>query len=107
MDTVPTITGADTTRARESDPLTSHAAADSNTNRVHVKAAVLRLITGRPMTDEQLTAAYFAELDYVPADLDSPRKRRSELTKDGVIEASGVTATGRSNRQVNVWRVTS
>jgi len=103
MATVPTITGNDTVRARESDPLTSHQAADSNANRLLVKAIVLRLITDRPMTDHELTTAYFQQPDYVIADFDSPRKRRSELTSDEVVVWSGETRPGRTARKVNVW----
>ncbi|TFC92077.1 MULTISPECIES: hypothetical protein [Cryobacterium] len=105
MATVPTITGNDTVRARPADPLTSHAAADSNENRLLVKAIVLRLITDRPMTDHELTTAYFQQPDYVVADFDSPRKRRSGLTKDDAIVWTGEKRAGRTKRQVNVWGV--
>lgn len=101
---LPRIFPDDTARARLTDPPTSHAAADSNTNREEVSAHVLHLLHRfGPMTDEELVVRYFADTTSPPAHFDSPRKRRSDLTKDGQIIATTTPGKSRTGRRTTVW----
>ena len=96
--TVSTLFPDDTARARKTDPGTSHEAADSNTNRLLVEAVVFNLLSKTPMTDEELTEAY-GNGDFPPAHMDSPRKRRSDLSKRGALYMVGKrpSSTGRAS----------
>ena len=98
------VAEGDTARARLDDPETSHQAADSNTNLDAVKEHVLSLLRVRPLTDHELTVAYSKD-DHPAADFDSPRKRRSDLTKTGLVLATTERRSGRSGRPVTVWRI--
>lgn len=103
--TLPTIDWDDTPRVRETDRLTSHAAADSNTNRALVESAVLTLLEREPMTDPELTAAYFRTPGLPTAQIDSPRKRRSDLLGKGMVIATDETRLTPSGRRATVWGV--
>ena len=98
-----TILPDDTARARLSDPRTSHDAADSNSARAAVEAQVHFLFARLGgMTDEELSRAYrqFFGYDTHP---DSPRKRRSDLAKKGVLVASDEVRPTVSGRASAVW----
>lgn len=98
--------GEDTPRARREDPDTSHEAADSNENRDLCEDFVLQLLTDKgPMTDWELTIAFFARDDHPFADMESPRKRRSDLTKRGQVLATAEMRPGRSGRRTTVWAI--
>ncbi|MET4702768.1 hypothetical protein [Frigoribacterium sp. UYMn621] len=97
------ITNDDSARARYFDPLPSHQAADSNTNRTEVEAKVYSLLSVRPMTDAELTTAYFAAPGAPAAHYDSPRKRRSDLTGKGIVVATNLTRPSPSGRHATVW----
>lgn len=104
-DNIPQIvTNLDTARARKADPLTSHDAADSNQNREEVSEHVRHLLSRfGPMTDQELTVRFFADSTSPEAHFDSPRKRRSDLTKAGLVIPTITrrpTATGRAS---TVW----
>jgi hypothetical protein len=99
------VTARDTARARRNDPATSHAAADSNTNREHVQEHVLHLLRRfGPMSDHELTVRYFVDSTSPAADFDSPRKRRSDLAKQGAVIATVLPGVGRTGRKATVWR---
>jgi hypothetical protein len=95
----------DSPRARFSDPATSHYAADSNENRRLVMDSVLGLLLERPMSDEELEVAYFLRPGMPDAHGDSPRKRRSDLTKKGLVVATKLPAKSSTGRKVTVWAV--
>jgi hypothetical protein len=100
---VSTLFPDDTARARKTDPLTSHEAADSNKTRLLVEAVVFNLLSKKPMTDEELTDAYDFG-DFPPAHIDSPRKRRSGLSKRGALCIVGKSKSA-SGRATNIWGV--
>jgi hypothetical protein len=100
---VPTLFPDDTARARKTDPLTSHEAADSNQTRLLVEAVVFNLLSKKPMTDEELTDAY-GEGDFPLAHHDSPRKRRSDLSKRGALYIVGKRPSA-SGRASIVWGI--
>lgn len=101
---VPIIFPNDTARARLTDPPTSHAAADSNLNREEVAEHVLHLLKRfGPMTDEELTLRYLTDTTSPPAHFDSPRKRRSDLTKTGQVIATTTPGQSRTGRRTTTW----
>jgi hypothetical protein len=106
--TLPPTIGDDTPRARRNDPETSHAAADSNSNRHAVEAHVLTLFEKYgTLTDHELTERYFADPNAPKAHQDSPRKRRSDLTDKGVIVAfRDDTRLSPSGRRMQVYGLT-
>jgi hypothetical protein len=95
--------------ARSSDPVTSDLAAESLTNRAEIEAFVFMLFRlNGDMTDHELTDAYFQHESAPLADLDSPRKRRSEPTTAGLLtKVEGVRRAGGSGRSQQVWKVTT
>lgn len=106
-DTIPQIVAElDSARARKSDPDTSHFAADSNVNREAVEEHVrhLFMIHG-PMTDHELTLRYFVDSTSPASDFESPRKRRSSLSKAGVLVATLQRRPSRTGRPAIVWEL--
>jgi hypothetical protein len=99
------IINDDSARARYADPLPSHQAADSNFNRAEVEATVHRMLSDRPMTDAELTTAYFATDGLPDAHYDSPRKRRSDLTGKGIVVSTNQTRPSPSGRHATVWGI--
>ena len=95
----------DTARTRTTDPITSHMAADSNTNRQAVEDHVAFLFAEFGfMTDEELTARYFSDPGAPAAHHDSPRKRRSDLTgKGAVVDVPNARRKGITGRLMNVY----
>jgi hypothetical protein len=94
----------DTARARKTDPLTSHAAADSNQNREEVAEHVLHLLQRfGPMTDSELTVRFFVDTTSPEAHFDSPRKRRSDLTKAGLVIPTITRRPTTTGRASIVW----
>lgn len=86
-----TILPDDTARARRSDPVYSHAAADrSQVNLQQTKRNVLWLVRNLgPITGQDLNAAYreaAAELGWPLVAFESPRKRSGELLADGLLK---------------------
>lgn len=101
------LTNGDTARTRLTDPTTSHEAADSNTNREQVTEHVLHLFTRfGPMTDEELTIRYLVDTTSPPAAFDSPRKRRSDLTKTGHIIPTTIPGETKTGRRATKWALT-
>ena len=105
VESVPMIWGLDEPRARMSDPSTSHAAADSNENRRLVEDSVFGLLLEHPMSDEELETTYFLRAEMPVAHIDSPRKRRSDLARKGLVIATKLAATSATGRKVTVWAV--
>jgi len=89
-------------RARNTDPQTSHDAAESVKNVTATQAAVLKILN-RPRTDPQLIEAY-RKLKKVPLASESGiRSRRAELVDKGLVEDTGKRATTSFGRQATVW----
>lgn len=89
-------------RARNTDPQTSHAAAESVTNLTQTQATILRVLK-RPRTDTQLIEAY-RKLKRAPLASESGiRSRRAELVEKGLVADSGDRALTPFNRRSIVW----
>lgn len=102
---VPMLLFDDVARARRSDTLSSHLAADSNSNRQIVEDFVRALFAEfGPMTDAELTARFFGRAGHPPAHQDSPRKRRSDLAKRGELIELGVRR-GPTGRRMVAWGI--
>lgn len=102
--------GDDSPRARRTDPLTSHAAADKTAAELsEMKQRILGLFRelGR-MTDSELNRIYLANADirgWKPVRPDTPRKRRSDLTRDGWLVATEETRVNEFGSAEQVWEV--
>ena len=95
------------TRARNTDPETSHAAAASVTleTLTQTQALVLQMLqTHGPMTDEQLCMR-IADDQQSPVSVSGVRTRRSELVAAGKIVDTGERVPTRTGRQAIVWGV--
>lgn len=109
--TVPIIFPNDSARARRSDPITSHLAADRTSgNLPQMQSLVLGIfkILGNA-TDEELGTYYAIEWHsqgWPQAHPDSPRKRRSELSARGLIQDSGERRANSFGSMETVWVVT-
>jgi hypothetical protein len=100
------------TRVRNSDPATSRAAAvaqDGSAARVRgLVMDILNYASPDGLTDEELRARC-EEIDPYLSE-SSPRKRRGELVRDGLVEqvvdgdGSPVTRKSEHGRQMTVWR---
>jgi hypothetical protein len=92
--------------ARHTDPSTSHEAAISVTSVTATQQFILKLLT-RPMTDEQLVAAYEVGRivgDAPRASASGVRSRRAELYQLRLIAPVGFSRTV-SGRKALVWSV--
>lgn len=90
-------------RVRRTDPLTSHAAADSNLNRAEVEAFVCVLFREiGPMSDDELTVSYFLR-GGPDRHYDSPRKRRADAKNKGLIVATNILRLSKAGRKMTVW----
>lgn len=110
MTSVPTIVFDDTTRVRAADPIPSHEAADSTAaTRKAVMRAVEMLIwesAWQGLTDDELNDLYAINADsygWPFVDYGTPRRRRSDLTKDGRIVAAIQRRPNSNGRKVTVW----
>lgn len=95
------------TKARNTDPQTSHAAAASVTleTLTQTQALVLQTLqTHGPMTDEQLCMR-IADVQHSPVSVSGVRTRRSELVAAGKIVDTGKRLRTRTGRQAIVWGV--
>ena len=100
--------GTDTARARRTDPAASHEAADiSAAGRDNILGLVRDLLIEagtKGLTDRELTRQFFARHADIGCDLSSPRKRRSDLTRDGeAIVTSLRRKTGSEKVAQHVW----
>ena len=104
----PMIGPDDTARARRADSLSSHEGADvSAANRRLIMDTVFGRLLEHPSADYELEAWYADNIKSLPSALPgSPRKRRSDLAKQGLVVK---TVERRRNPQsgvsVPVWGV--
>lgn len=102
--------GDDTARARRRDPITSHMAADTSSKHLsEMKQRILNLfIEHGDMTDSELNNLYVSQAQlgaWKQVRPDTPRKRRSDLTADGYLVASGLTRVNEFGSPEQVWTV--
>jgi hypothetical protein len=92
---------------RTTDPDTSHEAAWSVTDATVVQARVVAIYEAHPagLTDEELVAAYARDWPGTRSleSRASPRKRRSDLARAGVLIDTGERRTLTSGRRGIVW----
>ena len=92
----------DTARVRQSDPITSHEAADSN------DTAASRTFVMFALIEHDMLASF--ELERIADGLWSPSRIRtavSELVERGLVEFAGVYRLTPSGRRAQVWKVRS
>ena len=82
--------------ARRTDPETSHQA-PSIPHLSTLQAAVLAEFHGGPMTDDQLVQRFPLH------DPGTVKKRRTELTRAGLLRDTGARGTTRRGRAAVVW----
>lgn len=105
-----TVFADDSPRARRSDPITSHIAADRTAaDMSEMKQRILSLFYRLgPMTDSELNAAYIDQAQvhgWKTVRPDTPRKRRSDLARDGWLQATGETRVNAFGSPEQVWEV--
>lgn len=93
-------------RARRSDPETSRIAATSITPRdlVGVMRADYELLAVRPMTDDELFAAYL-DAGYPRRTRQRIATARSDLTKRGLVRWTGRFGLSLNGKPARVWEV--
>ena len=94
--------------ARNSDPRTSHEAAESVKDLTEVQSRILSLFDRNSfgLTDEQLIEQYnLAFGRYYPATDSSIRSRRSELVHKGKLMDTGHRGTTRAGRATTIWGI--
>lgn len=103
-------------KARNTDPETSHAAAESVSDLTEKQNAVLMALRRYPngLTDERVATIYGNARSVVPRDWEQPfprqspsglRSRRAELVEKGLVRDSGRREKTASGRQAVVWEV--
>lgn len=106
--TLPVIFPDDTARARRTDPSTSHEAADRTSGSLsYMQSLVLGIfkILGSA-TDDELGTYYTlmqSSQGWPVTHPDTPRKRRSDLTKRGLLVDSGETRVNSFGSPETVW----
>lgn len=89
-------------KARNTDPKTSHDAAETVADVTITQAYILKALT-KPRTDTQLIEAY-RKLKRAPLASESGiRSRRAELVTKGLVVDSGTRGLTQFNRQSIVW----
>lgn len=92
-------------RARATDPQTSHDAGDSVKDITETQAFILRVLRKKPRTDSQLIEAY-RNYKYAPMASESGiRSRRSELVRSGEVADTGIKMVLPSGRNSIVWGI--
>lgn len=91
--------GIDSPRARKTDPVQSHMAADRSQHTLHAtKRAVLLLVVQEgELAGSEINDLYRARRDrngWGPVAYDTPRKRAGELADDGFLSARYQTSEG-------------
>jgi len=88
--------------ARTTDPGTSHIAAIFAGRKVREsQVRVLEALAAGPMTDEEMQVALM-----VPMSPSGSRTRRKELTRMGMVAATGRTRPTALGNPSNVWQIT-
>ena len=98
-----TLPAHNETRARRTDPATSHEAIDADSVTGSLLEVMDLFAEFGPMADHELVANH-AGYTYTPQRL---RTARSELTNNGVIEFAGIYRLTPSNRRAQVWKLTA
>lgn len=89
-------------KARKTDPVTSHDAAESVRNVTQTQEYVLKALT-KPRTDSEMIAAY-RNMKRAPLASESGlRSRRAELVAAGLVVDTGDTAVLPSGRLSKRW----
>jgi len=92
--------------ARNSDPITSHKAADSVNNITDLQNRILQLFESAKngYTDEELVRQYAKDFgSYFPSSDSSIRSRRHELEVKGFLRDSGQKRLTKMGRESVVW----
>jgi len=92
--------------ARNTDPFTSHLAAESERDVTATQSYILRCLK-RPRPDHELVLAYRAYKTAPYASESGIRSRRSELVELGMVCDSGKRTNTASGRTAIVWEVTA
>jgi hypothetical protein len=99
------VANGDTARARKRDPQPSHDGADiSASTNTQVKATLYAIYREHPfgLTDEEAVRKFWTT-DNIPAcHIDTPRKRISDLEKEGLIVKTGRRTVSSSGVLVSV-----
>jgi hypothetical protein len=92
-------------KARNSDPATSHEAADSVRNITDTQKVILHLLA-QPMTDLELVETFYKAVNRnkLWASESGIRSRRSELVQQGKVLDTGAREKLASGRNAIVWR---
>lgn len=103
--------GGDAPRARRTDRVTSHIAADATQATIKVtKRRVLQIVLQEgPILGSELNDLYelrAARNDWHPIHRDSPRKRAGELAEDGFLDASETHQSAGNHLPEAEYRVT-
>ena len=98
-----TLPAHNETRARRTDPATSHEAIDADSVTGSLLEVMDLFAEFGPMADHELVTNH-AGYTYTPQRL---RTARSELTNNGVIEFAGIYRLTDSNRRAQVWEMTA
>ena len=101
----------DTARTRKTDPHTSHLAGDVSAHGLRdAKTRVLELVSVHaPVTGSELNDLYRLTADRVGwrrLAWDSPRKRASELARDGFLEVVGAQTAAGNNLPESAYGIT-
>ena len=94
--------------ARNSDPLTSHKAADSVDGVTELQDRILQLfeLANNGFTDEELVRRYIRDFgSFYPASESSIRSRRSELVQRGFLRATEARRLTKMGRESTVWQL--
>ena len=97
-------------RARNTDPQTSHDAAESVKRIEEQRRAIFALLDGTPMCDEKLVEQYemWEKIDNFPQVTPQRiRTARADLVKLGQVVATEYKERMRSGRYGIIWRVTA
>lgn len=97
---------ARTVKARSTDPVTSHLAAESVDNVTQTQAFILRCLK-RPRNDVELVNAYRAYKTAPRASESGIRSRRAELVDRGLVIDTGRRVKLASGRYSIVWGLSS
>lgn len=98
---VPTITPSDTARVRQSDPETSHQAADATQGSVAAsQAAVLRLLRHGDHTDRDMEILLASQFSATRV-----RTARHELKERGLVESRGTVKQPGARTHRTLWGI--
>lgn len=105
-----TTDGPAVAKARRTDPVTSHQAAQSVANQTEVQHAILEVLKhAGPLCDQEIIRAYIRS-EYAasfPRQSDAGlRTRRAELVAKGMVRDSGTRVKLPSGRSSIVWEAT-